>query len=134
MQEVKSYFGEAVSPTVVPRNVRLSEAPSFGQPISLYDPRSKGAIAYETIAKELVTDVERRYGKAKVGPVGAGEGSRGSHSRWWRKTVGFDQRHFRRARQRRECPHRRGDAAHVAAPKGLSSLATASTQGLEAKV
>jgi chromosome partitioning protein len=85
MQEVKSYFGEAVSPTVVPRNVRLSEAPSFGQPISLYDPRSKGAIAYETIAKELVTDVERRYGKAKDGPLGAGERPRGSHSRWWQR-------------------------------------------------
>jgi len=78
MQEVKSYFGDSVSPTVVPRNVRLSEAPSFGQPISVYDPRSKGAIAYETIAKELIADVERKTGRA-----GAGSGR--SNSRWWRR-------------------------------------------------
>ncbi len=77
MQEVKSYFGDSVSPTVVPRNVRLSEAPSFGQPISVYDPRSKGAQAYEQIAKELMADVERKTG------VGAGSGR--SHSRWWRR-------------------------------------------------
>lgn len=75
MQEVKSYFGDAVSPTVVPRNVRLSEAPSFGQPISIYDPRSKGAQAYEQIAKELLSDVERKEG--------AGAGTGGSYSRWW---------------------------------------------------
>ena len=68
MQEVKSYFGEAVSPTVVPRNVRLSEAPSFGQPISQYDPRSKGAQAYEQIAKELIADVERKAGGAGTRP------------------------------------------------------------------
>ncbi len=85
MQEVKSYFGDAVSPTVVPRNIRLSEAPSFGQPISVYDPRSKGAIAYETIAKELLADVERRYGVIKNGSSGAGAGSRGSNTRWWQR-------------------------------------------------
>ena len=77
MQEVKSYFGDAVSPTVVPRNVRLSEAPSFGQPISVYDPRSKGALAYEQIAKELIADVERK--------TGAGAGPGRSASRWWRR-------------------------------------------------
>ena len=78
MQEVKSYFGDTVSPTVVPRNVRLSEAPSFGQPISAYDPRSKGALAYEQIAKELIADVER-----KTGSAGAGSGR--SNSRWWQR-------------------------------------------------
>ena len=82
MQEVKSYFGDAVSPTVVPRNIRLSEAPSFGQPISVYDPRSKGALAYEQIAKELLADVERRYG-VKNGTTGSRSGSRGSHTNWW---------------------------------------------------
>ena len=56
MQEVKSYFGDQVSPNVVPRAVRLSEAPSFGKPISLYDPKSRGAQAYEAIAKELIAD------------------------------------------------------------------------------
>jgi chromosome partitioning protein len=77
MGEVKSYFGDAVSPTVVPRNVRLSEAPSFGQPISEYDPRSKGAQAYEQIAKELIGDAERKTG------VGTGAGR--PASRWWRR-------------------------------------------------
>ena len=77
MQEVKSFFGDAVSPTVVPRNVRLSEAPSFGQAISQYDPRSKGALAYESIAKELVSDAESK--------TGAGTGAGRPHSRWWRR-------------------------------------------------
>ncbi len=85
MQEVKSYFGEAVSPTVVPRNIRLSEAPSFGQPISVYDARSKGAIAYETIAKELLADVERRYGVNKNGSSGAGAGTGRPNTRWWQR-------------------------------------------------
>lgn len=85
MQEVKSYFGDAVSPTVVPRNIRLSEAPSFGQPISVYDPRSKGAIAYETIAKELLADVERRYGVIKNGSSGSGSGAGRSNTRWWQR-------------------------------------------------
>jgi chromosome partitioning protein len=77
MGEVKSYFGDAVSPTVVPRNVRLSEAPSFGQPISEYDPRSKGAQAYEQIAKELIGDAERK--------TGSGTGAGRPASRWWRR-------------------------------------------------
>lgn len=85
MQEVKSYFGDAVSPTVVPRNIRLSEAPSFGQPISVYDPRSKGAIAYETIAKELLADVERRYGVIKNGSSSSGTGTGRSNTRWWQR-------------------------------------------------
>ena len=85
MQEVKSYFGETVSPTVVPRNIRLSEAPSFGQPISVYDPRSKGAIAYETIAKELLADVERRYGVIKNGSSSSGTGAGRSNTRWWQR-------------------------------------------------
>ena len=52
--EVREFFGEAVAQTVVPRNVRLSEAPSFGQPIALYDPKSKGAIAYAELAQEVI--------------------------------------------------------------------------------
>lgn len=84
MQEVKSYFGEAVSPTVVPRNVRLSEAPSFGQPISQYDPRSKGAQAYEQIAKELIADVERKAGGAGARPGGSDTHSGG----WWQRRRG----------------------------------------------
>ncbi len=52
--EVRHHFGDQVCRTVVPRTVRLSEAPSFGQPITLYDPVSRGAIAYRELAKELV--------------------------------------------------------------------------------
>ena len=53
IEEVKKYFQEKVYNTIIPRNVRLSEAPSFGKPIILYDPNSKGAIAYRDLAKEV---------------------------------------------------------------------------------
>lgn len=52
--EVREYFGDLVAKTIVPRNVRLSEAPSFGQPISQYDPKSKGALAYAELAQEVI--------------------------------------------------------------------------------
>jgi chromosome partitioning protein len=53
VQEVKAHFGDKVCRTVVPRTVRLSEAPSYGQPISAFDPSSRGAIAYRELAKEV---------------------------------------------------------------------------------
>jgi chromosome partitioning protein len=53
VQEVRSHFGDKVVKTVVPRNVRLSEAPSYGQPITVFDPRSPGAVAYREVAKEV---------------------------------------------------------------------------------
>jgi chromosome partitioning protein len=53
--EVRGYFGDRVADTVVPRNVRLSEAPSFGQPIAVYDPKSKGAQAYTELAQEVIS-------------------------------------------------------------------------------
>ncbi|MBA2387678.1 MAG: ParA family protein [Acidimicrobiia bacterium] len=51
--EVREHFGEKVVRTVVPRSVRLSEAPSFGQPIIIFDPRSRGALAYRDLAQEV---------------------------------------------------------------------------------
>ena len=51
--EVRRHFGDRVCRTVVPRTVRLSEAPSFGQPITVFDPISRGAIAYRELAKEV---------------------------------------------------------------------------------
>ncbi len=51
--EVREHFGDKVCRTVVPRNVRLSEAPSFGQPIIVFDPLSRGAVAYKELAKEV---------------------------------------------------------------------------------
>jgi len=51
--EVRTHFGSRVCRNIVPRTVRLSEAPSFGQPIILFDPSSRGAIAYRELAKEV---------------------------------------------------------------------------------
>lgn len=54
MEEVKKYFQNKVYQTVIPRNVRLSEAPSHGQPILIYDARSRGAECYGELAREVV--------------------------------------------------------------------------------
>ena len=54
VQEVKRYFGGKVYSTVIPRNVRLAEAPSYGLPITLYDPKSKGAEAYMEFSEEFI--------------------------------------------------------------------------------
>jgi len=54
IEEVKKYFQQKVYQTIIPRNVRLSEAPSHGQAIITYDPRSKGAEVYLELAKEVV--------------------------------------------------------------------------------
>lgn len=56
VQEVQQFFGSKVSPTIIPRNVRLSEAPSHGLPIALYDAKSRGALAYHAIAMEVLND------------------------------------------------------------------------------
>jgi chromosome partitioning protein len=53
VNEVREHFGDKVCRQVVPRTVRLSEAPSFGQPIIAFDPSSRGAIAYRALAKEV---------------------------------------------------------------------------------
>ena len=58
VKEVKKYFDEKVYKTVIPRNVRLSEAPSYGMPITVYDPRSKGAKSYIKFAKEFIKNNE----------------------------------------------------------------------------
>jgi len=52
--EVRRYFGDKVFRTIIPRNVRLSEAPSFGKSILEYDPKSKGAECYDALAKEVI--------------------------------------------------------------------------------
>ena len=54
VEEVKKYFKDRVFETLIPRNVRLSEAPSYGKPISSYDPFSKGARSYDKLAKEFL--------------------------------------------------------------------------------
>ena len=55
-KEVKKYFGSKVSEVEVPRNIRLSEAPGYGKPAVVLDPKSKGALAYQKLAKELLED------------------------------------------------------------------------------
>ena len=57
-EEVRNHFGEKVYDTIIPRNVRLGEAPSFGKPIILYDIRSRGSEAYINLAKEFIQRAE----------------------------------------------------------------------------
>lgn len=58
VDEVKGYFADKVYKTVIPRNIKLSEAPSYGMPITIYDPRSKGAKYYEKLGRELIKNNE----------------------------------------------------------------------------
>jgi len=62
VQEVRRHFGAKVCRHVVPRTVRLSEAPSFGQPIILFDSTSRGALAYRELAKEVSGGAAQRVG------------------------------------------------------------------------
>ena len=62
VQEVRDHFGERVCRIVIPRTVRLSEAPSFGQPIIAFDPSSRGAVAYRELAKEVSGGAPQRVG------------------------------------------------------------------------
>ena len=57
VQEVRDFFEDKVFTTLIPRTVRLSEAPSFGQPVIMYDPSGKGAEAYRSLAKEVMDRV-----------------------------------------------------------------------------
>src|SRR3712207_3435807 len=55
VDEVRAFFGDQVFHNVIPRNVRLSEAPSFGLPVTLYAPKSTGAEAYAAVAEEVLS-------------------------------------------------------------------------------
>ena len=59
-EELKGHFGDMVFTTVIPRNIKLSESPSHGMPVVLYDPDSRGAIAYGQLAKELIAKGRRK--------------------------------------------------------------------------
>ena len=54
VENVKSYLNQNIYKTIIPRNVRLAEAPSHGLPINLYDPRSSGAESYDLLAEEVI--------------------------------------------------------------------------------
>lgn len=62
VEEVKQHLGKNVYRSIIPRNVRLSEAPSHGKPINLYDPKSKGAEAYMLLAEEVIQNEEETNG------------------------------------------------------------------------
>lgn len=59
VEEVISYFKNKVYKTIIPRNIKLAEAPSFGKPISVYDPNSMGAISYYNLSKEIMKNGEK---------------------------------------------------------------------------
>ena len=65
--DLRSFFGSQIFESVIPRNVRLAEAPSHGKPIHFYDIHSKGAEAYINLAKEVITSGEKRIGKGAGG-------------------------------------------------------------------
>jgi len=67
-RDVRDYFGDKVYKTVIPRNVRLSEAPSFGLPAIVYDMKCTGAQAYIKLASEIIKR-ERQYKTARSGAV-----------------------------------------------------------------
>ncbi len=54
IEEVRNYFGEKTFQTIIPRSVKISEAPSFGEPMVLYDPSSKGGVAYQSAGEEFI--------------------------------------------------------------------------------
>ena len=64
-EELKGHFGDMVFTTVIPRNIKLSESPSHGLPVILYDPDSRGAIAYTQLSKELKARNRRKPAAAK---------------------------------------------------------------------
>ncbi len=66
--ELKGYFGELLFETTIPRNVRLAEAPSHGQPVIFYDPRSRGAESYIRLAKELM-ERQKKIPSAQLPPA-----------------------------------------------------------------
>jgi chromosome partitioning protein len=70
MADLKAFFGDKVLSTIIPRNIRLGEAPSHGRPILLYDIKSKGAEAYIRLAKEIIHVTEKSFGPRTERPVG----------------------------------------------------------------
>ena len=64
VEEVRRIYPQQIFDTVIPRNVRLSEAPSYGQPISVYDPRSRGGLAYAALTRELLRRAENLPARA----------------------------------------------------------------------
>jgi len=62
VEEVIAYFKNKVYKSIIPRNVKLAEAPSFGKPINFYDPKSVGALSYYNLSEELIKDGQKNTG------------------------------------------------------------------------
>ncbi len=62
-QEIRRFFGKKVYETIIPRNIRLAEAPSHGLPIMMYDNKSKGAVAYMELTEEFLKQNKTPYNK-----------------------------------------------------------------------
>lgn len=77
VEDVRRHFGESVYETVIPRSIRLSEAPSFGQPITVYDSRSAGALAYRSLAQEFLGRACKRVATEAAGTAGEGSATQG---------------------------------------------------------
>lgn len=77
-QDLRGFYKEAVLETVIPRNIRLAEAPSYGKPIILYDIRSRGAESYMQLAKEIIGHEQESFG---AGPERAGAGEHSGSGR-----------------------------------------------------
>lgn len=75
--DLRDFYGSQVFETVIPRNVRLAEAPSFGKPVILYDPKSRGSESYIQLAREVQANgkksARKRLGRADTGAGGADE-------------------------------------------------------------
>ena len=68
IEDVRNHFQDKVFKTVIPRSVKISEAPSFGKPIALYDPHSRGARCYEEVAKEFLERFSKAESKLELQP------------------------------------------------------------------
>jgi chromosome partitioning protein len=66
-EDLRDFFSDEVLKTVIPRSVRLAEAPSYGKPILMYDPRSRGTESYIKLAKEILSNEQRRRQATQVG-------------------------------------------------------------------
>jgi chromosome partitioning protein len=77
--DLRSFFGSQVFESVIPRNVRLAEAPSHGMPVLFYDISSRGAESYIQLAKEVISNVQKRLGQGSERPdPGAHTGATGN--------------------------------------------------------
>ena len=75
-QNLREFFGDKLLKTVIPRNIRLAEAPSHGKPVLLYDPKSRGSEAYRELAAEL---------RPRLGLAGSQNGKGGRGLKFWKK-------------------------------------------------